>query len=138
VKPPVDEDWRGAVAEINALPGDPVAVMCACGFVEASHLEWLTDPERVSFLNAPLAAYPPKGPVMRLPGDVVAEPLRNYADAQLASFVESRKRVAFLSRGEDPSWREWLDKRLGPLGFERHALGSHAGLYLLVYERATP
>jgi len=135
-RPQVHEDWRGAVAEINSLRGNgPVGVMCACGFVESSHLEWLTDPERRAFLNAPLAAYPPDGSILRLPGDLNDDALRDYANAQVAQFIASRDRVAFLSRGDTGYWDAWLAASLEAKGFERQPTGQHPGVGLLVFQR---
>ena len=132
------EDWRGAVAEINQLDRLGTAgVMCACGFVEASNLEWLRDPERLKFLNAPLAAYPPRGEILRLPDD---EPfLRDYAAQVVDAFAPHHDRLIFLGRGDSAaSWGPWLAPRLEREGFQMRPIGKHDGVSLLLFERPAP
>ena len=140
VRPIVHEDWRGAIAEINALGSqEPVAVMCDCGFVEAKNINWLTDTNRRKFLNAPLAAYPPKGAVLRLPARVFSPELREYAERELGQFATKHVRIAFLGRGSVArTWRPWLESRLRPMGFETRRLGEHPGVSLLLFERSVP
>lgn len=137
-RPLPHEDWRGAIAEINRLdPQGSAGVMCACGFIEASQLDWLRDPERVKFLNAPLATYPPRGEILRLPDDDPA--LRDYATAALAPFSPRHERLIFLGRGDSAaSWGPWLKPRLEREGFQMRSMGNHDGVSLLLFERSAP
>ncbi len=132
------EDWREAIAEINRLdPGGSAGVMCACGFVEASQLDWLRDPERVKFLNAPLATYPPHGEILRLPDEVPE--LRDYAAEKLIAFSPRHERLIFIGRGDSAVvWGPWLKSRLEPEQFQMRPMGKHDGVSLLLFERPVP
>src|SRR4051794_17489430 len=60
-------DWRGSIATVNAIADDRSVVIVQPGFTESGQDTWLHDPERRSFLLAPLAFYPVDGQVVLLP-----------------------------------------------------------------------
>lgn len=54
------DDWRGALARASELtPNSEVPLVIYSAFVESASLDSLRNPEHVSYILSPLAAYPP-------------------------------------------------------------------------------
>ena len=67
-------DWRGAMAAIGERAGDRTVVLVQSGYVESLQLDWYSDPERLSYLGAPVSYYPVPGRVVVVPVDVSQAP----------------------------------------------------------------
>jgi len=67
-------DWRGAMAAIGERADDRTVVLVQSGYVESLQLDWYDDPERVSYLGAPVSYYPVPGRVVVVPVDVSQAP----------------------------------------------------------------
>lgn len=111
-----DEGWREASALLNrrALPGDKVLLHAY--LIESAQLDWLSDPERSSYLNAPLAPYPIRARAYAVPyrfDDLSIATL----DALVQQDLVSLDRFFFVTRASHVPWEPWLRGRLASEGF---------------------
>jgi uncharacterized membrane protein len=67
-------DWHGAMTAIDERASDRTVVLVQSGYVESLQLDWYGDPERVSYLGAPVSYYPVPGRVVVVPVDVSEVP----------------------------------------------------------------
>jgi hypothetical protein len=128
-----DEDWRSAAATERALVQDEhTPVLLFSGFIEAKQIDWLTDPEKSSYLNAPASAYPLRGDVIPLPFRLEGDPT-----AYLEELVDERllltDRFILVTRGTDEPFNGWFSERLAPHGFTS-VLHANYGQQIQVYE----
>jgi hypothetical protein len=129
-----DEDWRGAITAVNELTRDPrTPVLFNGGFVESLQIGWLTDPEKSSYLDAPLAYYPMKGRVIPLPATLTTDGVR-YLSGVTSQVLTSSRRFLLVTRFLAP-FREWLEGRLRPLGFTDRPVGHYGVITVTLFER---
>jgi len=108
-----NEDWRGAVAAMNAVNGDHPALLSGT-YTESRTLDWLRSGPHADFLGAPLDYYPAAGPVIPLPLLFGPE-----AEAYVEELIRSRlasgehERFALIERSSrSPSWAPWVLERV--------------------------
>jgi 4-amino-4-deoxy-L-arabinose transferase-like glycosyltransferase len=133
-----DEDWRGAMAVVAQVSEPGTVILGHPGLVESQQVDWLTDPERASYLLAPFTAYP-------VAGDVIAMPLRldvPGAVGYVADIVDRRlvteDRFLVLTRDPSVPFQEWLDGRLGDDGWSWRSLGTFGVIEVFEFTRGAP
>lgn len=129
------EDWRGAARKVNALVTDestPVLVHPA--FIESAHPPFLDDPEYRSALLAPLARYPVRGSVILMPFDLTNR-VKPYLEETVIPKIERADRFVLFTLAPTIPFAEWLDGRLGPLGFQSRFVGEYGGIEVILFER---
>ena len=127
------EDWRSAVAAVNAVNGDR-PVFLSGSFVESSDPALVRDPRHEEYFLAPLAYYPTRGRSVVLP--LRAEP---------AGDAEGERRIARMLTGDGfalierssrfPSWTSWFTTRLPPVGYDAREVWTSPALRASVYAR---
>ncbi len=109
-----NEDWRGAVAAMNAanaVNGNPPALLSGT-YTESRTLDWLRSGEHADFLRAPLEYYPAAGPVFVLPLNFGPE-AEAYVEDLLRSRLASSDRFVLIERSSRfASWASWILERL--------------------------
>jgi mannosyltransferase len=127
------EDWRSAVAALNAVNGDR-PVFLSGSFVESSDPGLVRDPRHEEYFLGPLAYYPTRGRPVILPlrarPDGDAEGERRIARALTAdgfALIERSSRFA--------SWTSWFTERLAPMGYTARAVWTSPALRASVYVR---
>ncbi|MBN8550687.1 MAG: glycosyltransferase family 39 protein [Deltaproteobacteria bacterium] len=78
------EDWRGAVAKVNADPSEG-PILTYSGLIESEQLEWFKDPEKSAFLRAPFSPYPLRQESIVLPGSFEDPAATRYIQETLNS-----------------------------------------------------
>jgi hypothetical protein len=116
-----EDDWRGAIAVAAGASDADTLVLARVRLVEAKQVDWLTDPERRSYVLAPFAFYPLGTDPVPLPLFPHDEGADVYLDALLAGPVAATDRFVLIEQGDE--YRTWLDARLGPLGWSSRILG---------------
>jgi uncharacterized membrane protein len=103
-------DWRGSTAAANAITDERSVVIVQPGFTESAQDSWLQDPERRSFLLAPLTFYPVGGHAVLLPRqlDPVSE---QQLRVEIKDAAETASNVVLINGGILDSWVEEI---LGP------------------------
>jgi mannosyltransferase len=117
-------DWRAAMAAVNSMNAkSQEPVLIRSGFVESEPFTWQDDPTRISYLFAPLTAYPSSArEIVRLPAQ-----LNRASIAYLETLaLERRDRFLLVGMG-DTSYQNWLLGRLSAEGFEMKRIGSFGG-----------
>ncbi|HEY7874769.1 MAG TPA: glycosyltransferase family 39 protein [Actinomycetota bacterium] len=120
------EDWRAAAElEREIVTSSTTPVLLYSGFIEAKQADWLRDPEKASYLNAPTAAYPFDGdPIYPLPfgedKDTTA-----YIE-EIAERMERTSSFVLVTRGAE-SHSGWFAERLSASGFSASERGSFGG-----------
>jgi mannosyltransferase len=117
------EDWRDAAGfeRANADPG--TVVLLQPGLIESEQLDWFDDPERSSYLMAVDSYYPLEGRVTLLPLSLADPGAHEYLDGLVTTELAGAARFLYVTRNPALPYRDWLDGRLGPLGFESRVLG---------------
>ncbi|MDQ3953205.1 MAG: glycosyltransferase family 39 protein [Actinomycetota bacterium] len=126
-----DEDWSAAAAAERDLVDDAsTPVLVLTGFIEASSLEWLTDPERADYLNAPAAMYAMEGRLFPAPFSL-DETGTAYMDRVAREELLQAEEFVLVTRAGDPV-KPWLD----PLAAEAGYTTTFSGVFgsVLVYE----
>jgi 4-amino-4-deoxy-L-arabinose transferase-like glycosyltransferase len=127
-----DQDWIGAIGRVNSMITDPsTPVLFQGGFTESAQIDWLTDPERASYLDAPLAYYPVRGRVSPLPLSLTSA-AQPYLEG-LAGLVRSSARF-FVVTVYYP-FDDWLDGRLAD--FSRQSVGTFGIVKVTLFERSS-
>ena len=126
------EDWRAAARLERSLVDDRLTpVLLFSGFIEAKQENWLADPVKSSYLNAPEAAYPLEGRVLALPFGFDPGAPSTYM-MTIETGLQSADQFVLVTRGSD-TFNGWLSERLGSLGFTSTLRGNFGG-QVLVYE----
>jgi mannosyltransferase len=128
------QDWRAAAAVVRAEAGPDTPVLVLSGLVEANQPEWLTDPERASYVLCPFAMYPVPGRLVPLPWRNDTPALSAYV-AKVVEGVRSSGRFLFVARGDAAAVEEFLLRELAPQGFRARRAGGTEGLLVSVFER---
>ena len=130
------DDWRGAVEYANGLVTDTsTPVLVRSGLVQASRIDWLTDPHRTPVLLAPVEAYPVGGTPVALPYGLSAAE-RTYLEEEIVPIVGSESRFAVVSWSLGDRVLPWLQGRLQPIGFELQQRRTFGSVVVDVFERA--
>ncbi len=153
------EDWRmtadwarkavqATVKRFPAEPAERIPVLMNVGFIESMQLDWLEgDPERRSFLLAPVSLYPIPGELVPLPRSIVDEETklvgpatpttRGYVERVLAR-ATAHDRFLVVTQGphgeSTPLW-PWLLGRLSGQGFVAHYVADTDWYLVFVFER---
>jgi len=98
-------DWRGSISAANAIADERSLVIVQPGFTESGQDSWLQDPERRSFLLAPLSLYSVEGKVVLLPRqlDPVSE---QQLRQQIQDGAVSASNVVLINGGILDAWVE--------------------------------
>ena len=112
------ENWRSAV---ETAP-ESGAMLVYSGLVETRRLEWLQQPERWSYLMAPVLAYRPyvqPANAFVMPFDLDGAG-QQYMERLLASRILQQDRVTLVTRQSfaGPAWVPWVSERLLKVGFQ--------------------
>ena len=130
------DDWRGAVEYANGLVTDTsTPVLVRSGLVQASRIDWLTDPHRTPVLLAPVEAYPVSGTPVALPYGLSAAELR-YLEEEVLPIVGSESRFAVVSWSIGDRVLPYLQGRLGSIGFELQQRRTFGSVVVTEFERA--
>ena len=62
-----DQDWRSAMSAANTLTDSDTPLLLFSGLIELRTLEYVVDPEKISYVTSPVAYYPVEGRVRPLP-----------------------------------------------------------------------
>ena len=117
------DDWRGAVDYANGLVTDTsTPVLVRSGLVQASRIDWLTDPHRTPVLLAPVEAYPVGGTPVALPYGLSAAE-RRYLEEEVLPIVGSESRFAVVSWSIGDRVLPYLQGRLRSIGFSSSSVG---------------
>lgn len=131
-----EDDWRGAIATAASVSDEDTLVLARVRLVEAKQVDWLTDPERRSYLLAPFAVYvlgADPVPLPLFPHDPGADV---YLDALLGGPVAATDRFVLIEQGS--VYRAWLQERLGPLGWSSRTVGTVEEPEATEFTRAPP
>lgn len=110
------EPWRLAASVQRQIADPSTPVLLFSGFIEAKQAEWLTDPVRASYLDAPAAAYHLDGHVMPAPWEITAETDAYLRDVAREHLLRS-DRFMLMTRSLDVT-KGWLDANVAPRGYE--------------------
>lgn len=111
-----EEDWRSAASLERKMVTDPqTPVLFHSGFIEGRQIEWLHDPEKSSYLEAPAAMYPFDGELVPMPFDLEGE-ASAYLEGVVSRQLSTTSDFLLVTRGNNP-FHAWLDQRLIPEGF---------------------
>lgn len=132
------EDWRSAV---RSLP-ESGTILVYSGLVEARRLGWLQQPERWSYLMAPVLAYrqnvqPADAFVIPFAFD---QPGQEYLGQLIAARMAGRDRVTVVTRQSfaGPEWGPWVSERLERLGFLPTRTSAYGRVRVEVFQRSSP
>jgi hypothetical protein len=129
------EDWRSAV---RSLP-ESGAILVYSGLVEARRLDWLQQPERWSYLMAPVLAYRPDVQ----PADAFVIPFdfgpagQEYMERLITTRIKPRDSVTILTRQSfaGPAWVSWVSDRLERAGFRQIRRSTYGRVGVEVFRR---
>ena len=128
------EDWRGAVAALNAANGEH-PVFLAGSFVESSDADVVQDPRQEAYLLAPFAYYPTRGRPEILP--LRAGPADDAEGDRRIGRALTADRFGLIERSSRfPSWTSTLAERLGPLGYSTRDVWSSPALRVRIFVRS--
>lgn len=111
------ENWQEGIAMANKLidrSDTPVLVHTA--FIEAAQVDWLTHPERASYLMAPIAFYPIEGHPIPMPYQLNA-PAAAYLEHVTRTELIRHDQFLLITRYGFVPFKAWLDGRLAGTGF---------------------
>jgi 4-amino-4-deoxy-L-arabinose transferase-like glycosyltransferase len=112
-----ESDWRGAAALAGSIADTRTLVLVQPGFTESDQLSWYADPERRSFLLAPVSFYPIPGHIVPLPANIDSS-TQDFVRQEVAAALLGVDRVVLVDPGS-PVARPWLREFLGPQWVER-------------------
>ena len=131
------EDWRGAVAAVDALNADR-PVLLAGTYAESKDLARVKDPSHAGYMRAPLDYYRTSGQALVLP--LFAGPAaESYVEGILSATPGVGDRFALIERpSRFPPWAPWLEQRLRPRGYRMRRVGGDGSPGAWVFDRARP
>jgi mannosyltransferase len=130
-----NEDWRSAAAAERSAVDDPdTPVLVFSGFIEAGRSEWLTDPERADYLNAPAAMYPMEGRLIPTPFGL-DEAGAAYMETVTREELLPADEFVLVTRGSDP-FRAFLDARVAEAGFTAVLTGAFGDVFVYEYGKS--
>jgi mannosyltransferase len=129
------EDWRAAAAAERAVADEETPVLLFSGFIEAKQEDWLVDPERASYLEAPASAYPLDGRVFAGPWEL-GRPENTYMEDLYERHLRESERVVLMTTGGSSATAMWLDRRLLPDGYTKDLVEVWDDkIFLFTYDR---
>jgi hypothetical protein len=129
------DDWRGAMRYASDVAADPTSpVLVRSGLVQASRVEWLTDPDLAPITIAPANVYLTSGEPVPLPYGVT-ESERDYLERDVVPIAGSVTRLPVVSWSVDDPVLPWLEGRLRAEGFEVRELRHFGSVVVAVFER---
>jgi 4-amino-4-deoxy-L-arabinose transferase-like glycosyltransferase len=130
------DDWRGAMRYASDLASDPsTPVLVRSGLVQASEVDWLTDPARSPITIAPAEVYLTTGTPVPLPFGVTASE-RSYLEREIVPIAESVSRFPVVTWSVEDPVLPWLEGRLRAEGFEVRELRRFGSVVVALFERA--
>jgi hypothetical protein len=129
------DDWRGAMRYASDLAADPsTPVLVRSGLVQASDVDWLTDPARSPITIAPAEVYLTTGTPVALPFGVTQSE-RDYLERDVVPIAESVSRFPVVTWSVDDPVLPWLEGRLRAEGFEVRELRTFGSVTVALFER---
>jgi len=104
-------DWRTAMTIAASMADRDTVVLVQPGFTESDQLSWFTDPERRSFLLAPVSYYPVPGRIVLLPANIDPS-TEGFVRQQIRSALPGADRVILITPGS-PGTVPWVNQFLG-------------------------
>jgi hypothetical protein len=134
----VGEDWRWGAAEVNARGSDHSVVFLQAGLIESEQLDWFSDPERVSYLEAPASYYHFDAPILPVP--FISTPASNaFVNQEIDQLPPDIDRVYFVSRYPGDPFGHYLDGLMAARGWTAKQVQTRGGTSVAEYDRpATP
>lgn len=131
--PNLDEDWRAAAEIVRTrVVDEDTPVLLHSGYIEGAQIDWLRDPERSSYLNAPASMYPMEGDLVALPYDSEAPASQPYLESLLTRELGGASHFVLVQRSLEP-YSVWFDERLRPEGYTMTFVSDLAG-QIQIYE----
>lgn len=92
------EDWRSAMSTANSITDSDTTVLMFSGLIELTAPEFLTDPEKRSYVTSPVAYYPIEAKVTPLPWTFLEDRTERIPPA-LAGLAPGEPVVVIANRG---------------------------------------
>jgi hypothetical protein len=130
-----NEDWKQAVAA--ASQGSP-PVLARIGTIEANSAAWLSDPEKRSYLLAPLTYYGiDERRAVPLPWTVERADQVAYVENAISEALSRADRFVLVNRrfGDLGATSAWMRGRLFPQGFCARSLGNFGFVEVLEFAK---
>jgi Dolichyl-phosphate-mannose-protein mannosyltransferase len=106
-----NEDWRGAVAAMNAVNGNHPALLSGT-YTESRTLDWLRSGKHADYMRAPLDYYPAAGPAILLPLNFGPEAEAHVEDLIRSQLASSDRFVLIERSSRFASWAPWILERV--------------------------
>ncbi len=130
----VGEDWRWGAGEVNARGTDHSVIFLQAGLIESEQLDWFSDPERVSYLEAPASYYHFNGPVLPIP--FLSTPASDaFVKAEVDGLSPDIDRVYFVSRYPGDPFGHYLDGLMSARGWTEKQVATQGGTSVAEYDR---
>jgi hypothetical protein len=125
--PNLDEDWRAAAAIVREqVAHNDTPVLLHSGYTEGEHVDWLSDPERSSYLNAPASMYPMGDRLIALPYNTDPPGAEGYLEGLVTEELADEPEFLLVVRGVEP-YSAWFSARLVPKGYSMVSLANLSG-----------
>jgi uncharacterized membrane protein len=129
------EDWQGA-ADFERHQADPsTIVLVHPALVEAAQLDWLSDPEKRSYLLSVQSYYPMVGRVTPMPY-VLDDAARGYLESLVTGELAGVDRFLLVTRYTRVPFRDWLDGRLTAEGYRSTIIGTFGVITIFEFSRS--
>jgi len=133
------EDWRIASAKVNAVvTTEDTPVLLQSGLIESRQVDWLADPAKAGYLNAPAAAYRMEGRIVPMPFDL-DPPERAYLEGVIDDVLLQSDRFLLIMRTKgtpESPLLTWLDARLAPVGYTARIVGNYGVILVVLFQRS--
>jgi hypothetical protein len=132
------DDWRRATASARLeTEGSSTPVLVRSGLIESTQMDWVLEPEKASYLLAPLAFYPVGGSAFALPYDDSDPVARQYVDQLAQRVLNDSNRFILIARAgsSEAPFKELLETLGRPLGFHAQYVKSFGIIVVVVFER---
>ena len=130
------EDWRGAAAFERAHADPGTIVLLHPALVESAQLDWLSDPEKRSYLLSVQSYYPMDGDVIPMPY-VLDNESRDYLEGLVTGRLAGVDRFLLVTRYPQVPFRDWLDGRLRSEGYTSRVIGTFGVIEVVEFSRST-
>jgi len=128
------EDWRGAAAFERAVADEGTIVLVHPALIESAQPGWLSDPERRSYLLAPLSFYPMDGQVVPMPY-ALDDDSESYLEDVVLPLAAKEEEFILVTRQSRVPFAAWLDGRLEEFGYGSRVLGSFGVVTVIEFVR---
>jgi uncharacterized membrane protein len=126
-------DWRGALVLAQDRTTPSTIAVVQPGFTESAQTAWLHDPQRRSFLLAPMSFYRGTSPVVLLPALLPAQ--LDEARAQVQQAASTADRVIIVTN--EQATATWLHEALGVGDWSLEQLATDDSPYVFELDRVT-